>query len=427
MAEICVVALGGDHVGNFGRPPTVPDRQNSTLHAMLDSTVEPTAIQGSLLNPPQPGEREVEPMRYHGVDLHKRYVTVSMRDEAGAQIAFMGREADISGYVGRLAAEDVVALEASAGALYWAERIGERGARCVVVDAYRFRIIRDSWQKTDRHDASNLSLALWLAQTTGQVKLPVVWQPSPTVRELRRLTGMYEIINKQIRQLKNEVHGVLLDNGVRDQRVGEKLVESPGRVSELLAGLALTPASRFCVQGALRQLLALGEEKELLQRRLYWTGRPLDSEVRLLMGIRGITPLMALVFLSEVGDITRFSSARKMHAYLGVVPRVRSSGGTTRTGKINRASRHLTRSLFTQVVPHLVGSSPSMGNFYLQLAARKGYGRARIAVLRKIFGVMRRMLLEGEQYRGIEQALYARKIRAYEREIKKAEVEQEAA
>jgi transposase len=211
-------------------------------------------------------------MRYHGVDLHKKYVTVSIRDDAGAQIAFMGREYDLAGYVGRLTAEDVVVLEASAGALYWAERIAERGARCVVIDAYRFRIIRDSWQKTDRHDAINLSLALWLAQSTGQVKLPVVWQPSPTVRELRRLTGMYEIINKQIRQLKNEVHGVLLDNGVRDHAVGEKLVEAPGHSAELLASLSLTPASRFCVQAALRQLLALGEEKGLLQRRLYWAG-----------------------------------------------------------------------------------------------------------------------------------------------------------
>ncbi len=366
-------------------------------------------------------------MRYHGVDLHKKYVTVSVRDETGAQIAFMGRETDITGYVGRLSAEEVVALEASAGALYWAERIGERGAHCVVVDAYRFRIIRDSWQKTDRHDATNLSLALWLAQSTGQVRLPVVWQPSATVRELRRLTGMYEILNKQIRQLKNEVHGVLLDNGVRDHAVGERLVEAPGRSAELLASLSLTPASRFCVQAALRQLRALGEEKEALQRRLYWTGRPLDAEVRLLMGIRGVTPLMALVFLSEVGDITRFSSARKMYAYLGVVPKVRSSGDKTRSGAINRASRHLARSLFTQVVPHLVDSSPSIAKFYRELAGRKGFGRARIAVLRKIFGVMRRMLLDGQRYRGIEEALYARKIRAYERELKKAEVEQEAA
>lgn len=73
-----------------------------------------------------------------------------------------------------------------------------------------------------------------------------------------------------------------------------------------------------------------------------------------------------------------------------------------------------------------MASSPSLGKFYLELAGRS-VRRARIAVLRKIFGVMRRMLLDGAQYRGFEEALYARKIHAYERELKKAEVEQEAA
>jgi len=214
---------------------------------------------------------------------------------------------------------------------------------------------------------------------------------------------------------------------VREHAVGEKLVESPGHSAEVLASITLTPASRFCVQTALRQLLALGVEKDALQKQLYLIGRPLDSDVRLLMGIRGVTPLMALVFLSEVGYITRFSSARKMHAYLGVVPKVRSSGGTTHHGKINRASRHLARTLFTQVVPHLVDSSPLMGSFYSALVARKGYGRARIAVIRKTFSVMRRILLDGQSYRGIEEALYARKIHAYERELRKAEAEMEAA
>ncbi len=259
------------------------------------------------------------------------------------------------------------------------------------------------------------------------MRLPVVWQPSAMVRELRRLTGMYEIINKQIRQLKNEIHGVLLDNGVRDHDVGEKLVETPQPDGELLKSLVLTQASRFCVQSAMRQLLALTKEKETVMRQMYLAGRPLDAEIRLLMGIRGVTPLMALVFLSEVGDIRRFSSARKMHAYLGVVPSTRSSGGKTHNGAINRASRHLARTLFTQVVPHLAASSPSMSKFYLDLVGRKGFGRARIALIRKIFSVMRRMLLGGEKYRGMEEDLYARKIRAYERDLRKMEAEQEAA
>jgi len=360
-------------------------------------------------------------MRYHGVDLHKKYVTISVRNEAGTEEKFVRAQADIKGYVASLGSEDAVVLEASAGALYWAEKIQSQGASCVVIDAYRFRIIRDSWQKTDKRDAANLSLALWLASRSGEMKLPEVWQPGPVVRELRRFFGLYELLNKQIRQLKNEIHGVLLDNGVRDRALGTRLADYPARAEELLKTVELSAASRVCIQTSLALLASLQDQKESLKRAICQAGRPLEAEVKLLISIRGVTPLLALVFLSEVGDITRFASARRLHSYLGVVPTVRSSGGVTHNGAINRRSRGFTRSIFTQAVIHLVDSSPVLAQFYRELVARKGYGRARIALLRKIFSIMRRMLLAGEPYRWLEAKLYEKKLSDYAKEIKKGE------
>ncbi len=106
-------------------------------------------------------------MNYHGVDLHKKYATISVPNEAGTEEKFVRAQANIEGYVCGLGNDDAVVLEASAGAPYWAEKIQAQGARCVVIDAYRLRIIRDSWQKTDKHDAANLSLALWLSSRSG--------------------------------------------------------------------------------------------------------------------------------------------------------------------------------------------------------------------------------------------------------------------
>ena len=358
-------------------------------------------------------------MRYHGVDLHKKYVTISVRNETGTEEKFVRAQADIKGYVASLASEDAVVMEASAGALYWAEKIQSQGASCVVIDAYRFRIICDSWQKTDKRDAANLSLALWLASRSGEMKLPEVWQPGAVVRELRRYFGLYELMNKQIRQLKNEIHGVLLDNGVRDRALGTRLANSPARAEEHLKAVELSAASRVCIQTSLALLASLQNQKETLRREICQAGRSLQSEVKLLISIRGLTPLLALAFLSEVGDITRFASARRLHSYLGVVPTVRSSGGVTHNGAINRRSRGLTRSLFTQTVIHLVDSSPVLARFYRELVGRKGYGRARIALLRKIFSMMRRMLLAGEPYRWVEPKLYEKKLSDYAKEIKK--------
>ena len=356
-------------------------------------------------------------MRYHGVDLHKKYVTISVRNEEGTEEKFVRARSDIKGYVESLGREDAVVLEASAGAMYWAEKIQSQGASCVVIDAYRFRIIRDSWRKTDKRDAANLSLALWLALRSGEMKLPEVWQPGPVVRELRRLVGLYELLNKQLRQLKNEIHGVLLDSGVRDRALGKRLADNPAKAEELLKKLELSAASRVCIQTSLVLLANVEEQKKALTREIYQAGRPLEAQVKLLISIRGVTPLLALVFLSEVGDITRFRSARRLHSYLGVVPTVRSSGGVTHNGAINRRSRGLTRTLFTQAVIHLVDSSPVLTRFYRELVARKGYGRARIALIRKIFSMMRRMLLTGEPYRWFEPKLYEKKLSDYAKAI----------
>jgi hypothetical protein len=98
---------------------------------------------------------------------------------------------------------------------------------------------------------------------------------------------------------------------------------------------------------------------------------------------------------------------------------VKSSGGKARIGKINRQSRHLSRSLFTQVIIHFVKTSPGISTFYLNTKERRGAGRSRIAVLRKLFSIMRRMLVNNEQYRWKDEINYNNKLIDYELEMRK--------
>jgi transposase len=245
--------------------------------------------------------------------------------------------------------------------------------------------------------------------------LPEVWQPSPEVRELRRLFSHWQLLNNQSRQLKAQVQSVLVENGITDRKLGARVVDHPTAGQQLIATVELSPASLVSIGMSLGILAQLKEQKKSLQREIYRAGQPFEAQVRLLIGIRGVTPLLALGFLSEVGDIRRFHSLRALLAYLGVVPTVRSSGGTTRVGRLNRRSRSLARTLFTQAVLHLADSSPQLGRFYRELVPRRGYGRARIAILRKTFGMMRRMLLSNTPYRWKEEALYQSKLKGWMR------------
>ena len=68
-------------------------------------------------------------------------------------------------------------------------------------------------------------------------------------------------------------------------------------------------------------------------------------------------------------------------------------------------------------------ASPYLNGYYENVKGRRGTGRAGIALIRKLCGIMRRMLLTGEQFRTINIDLYQRKVREFVKTIEKVELE----
>src|SRR5918912_502405 len=61
------------------------------------------------------------------------------------------------------------------------------------------------------------------------------------------------------------------------------------------------------------------------------------SRRRLLMTIPGVAELLGLTLASEIGDISRFPSARKLVGYSGLTPRIKQSGQSERVGRLSKA------------------------------------------------------------------------------------------
>jgi transposase len=62
-----------------------------------------------------------------------------------------------------------------------------------------------------------------------------------------------------------------------------------------------------------------------------------DPRVKTLRTLPGAGEFTALVMLAEIGDISRFPSARKLASWAGLTPAVRGSDLTVRHGHITRA------------------------------------------------------------------------------------------
>lgn len=128
-----------------------------------------------------------------------------------------------------------------------------------------------------------------------------------------------------------------------------------------------------------------------------------DIEIcRRFMAIPGIGPICALSFYAAVGEAERFSRSDSIGAYFGLAPTLHQSGLTSRAGRISRMGSAAMRSLLVQASITFMrssGADSDLGAWASAIAARRGRGRARVALARKLAILMLSMWKTGQAYR----------------------------
>jgi transposase len=130
--------------------------------------------------------------------------------------------------------------------------------------------------------------------------------------------------------LRNRIHAVAADFGY--DRTGSYWT-GPGR--GWLAELDLPAVSREIVTDCLASIDALAPVIERLDTELHHRAKA-DPRAKVLTALPGVGEFTALVMLAEIGDITRFASARKLASWAGLTPTVRGSDLSVRHGHISK-------------------------------------------------------------------------------------------
>jgi transposase len=351
---------------------------------------------------------------FHGVDKHSTHLTITTVDEEGNIVNYISRCNNFLNFIETLKETDAVAIETGNMTFYLADKMEERGASVYIVDARANKIISSSTRKTDKNDSEKLAFCLRsYLNGDGYTAFPLVYKPKLEIRRLRRMFSGHETLKKTMVQLKNTVIGMIRDSGLRLSKEQHKNLFHPEHGMEELDRLNLPKSDYGVIHALLSSLHKVVEEKKTLEKKIVQYGEFLQDDVELLISIKGVSPFLALGFLADVGDITRFQNIKKLNAYLGLVPVTRSSGKKEFQGHIIRCSRHLTRTLFTQPVKFIGASSPVMSEWYQSVRERRGIGRGRIALIRKTVKIMRRMLIERELYRWTDFDSYHAKLNKY--------------
>ena len=264
---------------------------------------------------------------YVGIDVHRKRSQVAVVTEDGKvqlnKNVVNGSEPMLR-LIGDLPAGTPVAFEAAFGWGWLAGLLEDYGFEAHLVHPLRCKAIASARLKNDKVDAAIL------AQLLRADLLPEAWIAPPKVRQLRALLRHRVGLVRLGTQLRNRIHAVAADHGY-DRSAS--YWTGPGR--GWLAELDLPAASREIVTDCLAVIDGLAPIIDRIDGELHQHAKA-DPRVKVLRTLPGVGEFTALVMLAEIGDITRFGSARKLASWAGLTPTVRGSDLKVRHGNISK-------------------------------------------------------------------------------------------
>ncbi len=126
-----------------------------------------------------------------------------------------------------------------------------------------------------------------------------------------------------------------------------------------------------------------------------------------------IGAVVALSIWSAIDDPTRFAKSASVGAYFGLTPRRYASGEIDRSGRISKCGDRDPRTHLYEAANVLltrISRASALRDWGLKIAKRSGSKKAKVAVVRKMAGILHRMWIDGTEFRPGTQAAVAQVI-----------------
>ena len=340
-------------------------------------------------------------MNFYGIDAHSDNFKIAMlgleKEEKVVFSTLQNDKSKIVNFTSKLNKDDFIAIEASTNSFWFYDLVEKHVNRCYVINPHKFADIKNSFVKTDKNDSLKLAKHLKYNVLFGSPndKLPDVYVPKIEVRDLRALFTTYDNHIRKKTMIKNRVHSLLKQQGMCLNKNNEDIFSEK---YDLLSKLKVRDAIKFQIELLVNEIIFIEKSTEAIKNKILEKGVIFRKEIDILTSIKGISVFTAIAIMTDIADINRFESAKKLCAYLGLCPTIDSSNKSTKMGGINRQSRKLTRTILCQSVIHFYNASSYYREYSKNLKSRKSAGKVRIAVIRKIVTNIFRMLKDSKYF-----------------------------
>jgi transposase len=329
-----------------------------------------------------------------GLDLAKSVFQVHGVDKSGAvAIRRTLRRAQVLSFFSKLN-PCLVGIEACGTSHHWAREIARLGHEVrLMPPAYVKPYVKRG--KTDANDAE----AICEAVTRPTMRFVAV--KSPEQQAALSMHRARNLLVKQRTQLINLIRGLLAEFGADIPRGVHQALALARRLADG-EPKDLPPEATAAMLSLSKHLLDCHEKIRDFDRAIIKWHRNNDVSRRL-ASIPGIGPIGASALVASVTDPHQFKSGRQFAAWLGLTPRLSSSGGKERLGGISKMGDQYLRKLLIVGMTALVRNAkykperadPRLAHFM----ARKPTRVATVALANKTARVVWAIMTRGEKYR----------------------------
>jgi len=284
-------------------------------------------------------------VRFLGLDVHAETIAVAMA-EADGEVRSLGTIANGAEAIRKLVKKlgPVEELKACYEAgptgyvLYW--QLAELGVACEVIAPTLVPMKAGDRVKTDRRDAERL------VRSYRSGDLTPVWVPNEGSEALRDLVRAREAAKQDQLRARHRLGKFLLRTGQRPA-VGVKAWTQA--YLTWVQQIHFAPAAReSTLLDYVHEVEHMAERVKRLEQAIadavQVASPQMQEVVRGLQALRGIAQISAVTIVAELGELSRFASARQLMGYSGAVPSEDSSGQRTRRGSITKTGNaHLRR------------------------------------------------------------------------------------
>jgi transposase len=328
-----------------------------------------------------------------GLDLAKSVFQVHGVDIAGqAVVRRRLARSQLLGFFAKLP-PCIIGMEACSSAHHWARELIRLGHEVRLIPPQYVK----PYVKRNKTDAADAEAICEAVGRPNMRFVPIKTEAQQAVLALHRVRSL---LVRQRTATINAIRGLLGEFGLVAAKGAARLDELRRKLSTT-ASEQIPPATRLAIEELFTHVDDLRARVEALEAEIV-AGHQANEASRRLAAIPGVGPLTASALVAAVGDGRQFRSARHFAAWLGLTPRMASSGDKQRIGHISKGGDRYLRTLLIHGARAVVGAANRTNlrprPWLTPLLARRPIPVAATALAHKTARIVWAMLVRGETY-----------------------------